>query len=145
VLLPHRVGHPYGAHSDDIVEHFRQSYFPYVGADIKDFFETLKSSVRPDAIFTHHRYDEHQDHRTVAEFTWNTFRDHLILEYEIPKYEGDLGHPNVYVPIAAATASRKVEFLMRHFASQRHRAWFQPQTFSGVMAVRGVECNAPDG
>lgn len=127
------------------IERFRESYFPYVGADIKDYFETLKSSVRPDVIFTHHRHDEHQDHRTVAQLTWNTFRDHLILEYEIAKYEGDLGRPNLYVPLPATTAERKVELLMHHFASQRHRSWFQPHTFAGVMAVRGVECNAPDG
>jgi LmbE family N-acetylglucosaminyl deacetylase len=127
------------------VEHFRESYFPYVGAEIKDFFESLKSSTRPDVVFAHHRHDEHQDHRTVAQFAWNTFRDHLILEYEIPKYEGDLGSPNLYVPLTEATAARKVDLLMRHFASQRHRSWFQPRTFNGVMAVRGVECNAPDG
>ncbi len=127
------------------VEHFRESYFPYEGADIKDFFETLKSSARPDAIFSHHRHDEHQDHRTVAQFTWNTFRDHLIFEYEIPKYEGDLGHPNLYVPLAAPFAARKVALLMQHFGSQHQRSWFQPSTFTGVMAVRGVECNAPDG
>jgi LmbE family N-acetylglucosaminyl deacetylase len=133
------------ADADVRVEHFRESYFPYVGADIKDYFETLKSSIRPDVIFTHHRHDEHQDHRTVAQFTWNSFRDHLILEYEIPKYEGDLGLPNFYVPLAAPTAAGKVDRLMRHFASQRQRRWFQPQTFNGVMAVRGVECNAADG
>jgi LmbE family N-acetylglucosaminyl deacetylase len=127
------------------VEHFRESYFPYAGADIKDFFETLKSSDGPDAIFTHHRHDEHQDHRTVAQFTWNTFRDHLIFEFEIAKYEGDLGHPNLYVPLPAALAARKVELLMQHFGSQHRRSWFQPRTFMGVMAVRGVECNAPDG
>jgi len=127
------------------IHHFRESYFPYLGADIKDFFETLKSSVRPDVVFAPHRHDEHQDHRTVAELTWNTFRDHLVFEYEIPKYEGDLGSPNLYVPLPAATALRKVELLMHHFASQRHRSWFRPQTFNGIMAMRGVECNAPDG
>jgi LmbE family N-acetylglucosaminyl deacetylase len=127
------------------IQKFRESYFPYVGADIKDYFETLKASVRPNVVFAHHRHDEHQDHRTVAQLTWNSFRDHLILEYEIPKYEGDLGLPNLYVPLQAATAARKVELLMHHFASQRHRGWFQPQTFNGLMAVRGVECNAPEG
>jgi len=127
------------------IAHFRESYFPYVGAPIKDFFETLKSSVRPDVVFTHHRHDEHQDHRTVAELTWNTLRDHLILEYEIPKYEGDLGLPNLYVPLQAATSARKVELLMRHFSSQHSRAWFNARTFNGLMALRGVECNAPDG
>jgi len=127
------------------VESFRESYFPYVGAEIKDFFEGLKASVRPDLVLCHHRDDEHQDHRTVAQFVWNTFRDHVIAEYEIPKYEGDLGHPNVYVPLSTDVAERKVELLLKHFATQRKRSWFRPETFQGVLALRGVECNAPTG
>jgi LmbE family N-acetylglucosaminyl deacetylase len=124
---------------------FRESYFPYVGAEIKDAFEELKGGVQPDVVFTHRRDDEHQDHRTVAQFTWNTFRNHLIAEYEIPKFEGDLGHPNVYVPFDRRTAERKVELLMQHFGSQRSKGWFRPETFRATMALRAIECNAPDG
>lgn len=128
------------------VDGFRESYFPYVAAEVKDRFESLRREVGdPDVILTHHRHDEHQDHRTVAQLTWNTFRNHLVLEYEIPKYEGDLGHPNLYVPVAEELVERKISLLHEHFASQRHRAWFRPQTFRGLAAVRGVECNAADG
>ena len=94
---------------------------------------------------SHRRRDEHQDHRTVAELTWNSFRDHLILEYEIPKYEGDLGHPNLYVALDQATVTAKVELLMKHFGTQRSKGWFRPETFRGLMALRATECNAPDG
>ena len=127
------------------VHSFRESYFPYVAADIKDCFEQIKRSVEPDVVFTHRRSDMHQDHRLVAELTWNTFRNHLIFEYEIAKYEGDLGNPNLFVPLARATADRKVELLLRHFKSQAGRTWFKSDTFHGLMSVRGVECNAPEG
>lgn len=130
--------------ADVIVKAFRESYFPYVAAEIKDFFEQLKS-VKPDVIFSHRRADVHQDHKLVADLTWNTFRNHLIFEYEIPKYEGDLGTPNGFVPLSKAVAERKVELLQKHFPSQAARLWFRPQTFLGLMAVRGVECNAEDG
>jgi LmbE family N-acetylglucosaminyl deacetylase len=126
------------------VKSFRESYFPHVGAEIKDFYEELKRSVQPDLILCHHREDLHQDHRVVAELTWNTFRNHLIAEYEIPKYEGDLGKPNLFVPLPRALADRKVELLVKHFASQAGRTWFRPDTFHGVMSIRGVECNAPE-
>jgi LmbE family N-acetylglucosaminyl deacetylase len=126
------------------VKNFRESYFPYVAVEIKEFFETLKAS-EPDLIFSHHRHDVHQDHRTVAELTWNTFRNHLVFEYEIAKYEGDLGTPNVFVPLPRDTAQRKVELLLRHFASQSRRAWFNADAFHGLMSVRGVECNAAEG
>ena len=96
-------------------------------------------------MFTHRRDDEHQDHRTIAALTWNTFRDHLIAEYEIPKYEGDLGHPNVFVPLSAEHAERKVDLLIEHFGSQRNKRWFRPETFRGLMALRAVECNAESG
>ncbi len=89
--------------------------------------------------------DEHQDHRTIAEFTWNTFRNHLIAEYEIPKYEGDLGHPNLFVPLSEQLAVRKVELLMQHFGTQRNKGWFRPETFRGLMALRGVECASAIG
>ncbi len=127
------------------VKRFRESYFPSVWADIKDFFEDVRREVNPDVVFCHRSRDLHQDHRVVGELTWNTFRNHLILEYEITKYEGDLGTPNVYVPLTSAQADRKVELLMHHFASQRSRGWFRPSTFQGIMSIRGIECNAPDG
>jgi LmbE family N-acetylglucosaminyl deacetylase len=128
-----------------VVKGFRESYFPYVAAEVKDFFEEMKKMMTPDVILCHRREDMHQDHRLVAELAWNTYRNHLILEYEIPKYEGDLGTPNVFVPLPAALAERKVDLLMKHFASQAGRAWFRRETFRGIMAVRGVECNAPEG
>jgi LmbE family N-acetylglucosaminyl deacetylase len=127
------------------VEHFRESYFPSVMTEIKDAFEALKREVRPDLVFCHRREDMHQDHRTVAELTWNTFRNHLVLEYEISKYEGDLGHPNLFVPLPRAVAERKVELLLHHFPSQAGRAWWRADTFHGLMSVRAVECNAPEG
>jgi LmbE family N-acetylglucosaminyl deacetylase len=127
-----------------IVHRFRESYFPYLD-EIKDAFESLKRDVAPDVVFTHRRDDEHQDHRTVAGLTWNTFRDHVVLEYEIPKYEGDLGHPNVFVPLRPEIAERKVELLVEHFGTQRSKRWFRPETFRGLMALRAVECNAGTG
>jgi len=133
------------AASQVIVHRFKESYFPQVASDIKDSFEALKRSTQPELIFAHHRHDLHQDHRVVAELTWNTFRNHLVLEFEIPKYEGDLGQPSVLVPLTRAHATRKVELLMKHFASQTSRAWFSPDTFHGLMSIRGVECNAPEG
>lgn len=126
------------------IERFRESHFPWVGAELKEYFEELRAEVDPDVILTHHRRDRHQDHRTVAELTWNTWRDHLILEYEIPKYEGDLGSPNVFVPLDRATARRKVDGILDHFPSQRHRTWFDADTFHAVLRLRGLEANAPD-
>ena len=128
-----------------IIKTFRQSYFPYVGAELKDFFEKLKAEIDPDVIFTHRRDDMHQDHRVVNELTWNTFRDHLILEYEIAKYEGDLCTPNVYVPLTREEIDAKIDVLMECFPSQHSRRWFTPDTFRGIARVRGIECNAPEG
>jgi len=127
------------------VKGFRDGFFPYVGAEIKDYFEELKRRIEPDVIFTHYRGDRHQDHRVISELTWNTFRDHLILEYEIPKYDGDLGSPNCYVPLDQATCHRKAEHLLAVFASQREKGWFSADTFSGLMRLRGVEAGAPAG
>ena len=124
---------------------FRESYFPWVAASIKDEFEKLKAGPPPDVILTHHRRDEHQDHRVIAELTWNTFRNHFIAEYEIPKYEGDLGMPNFFVPIPSPVAERKVELLLRHYRSQAGRSWFRPETFKAVLSLRGIECAAPEG
>jgi LmbE family N-acetylglucosaminyl deacetylase len=127
------------------VESFRESFFPFQGEAIKDYFEKVKRETSPDVVLSHHRKDEHQDHRLIAELTWNTFRNHLILEYEIAKYEGDLGHPNVFVPLPAALASRKIDLIVQNYKSQATRSWFRPETFRAVMALRGVECNAPEG
>src|SRR6185437_4023019 len=125
------------------VHRFRGSYFPYVGAEIKDAFEALRSRVSPDLVMTHHIHDRHQDHRTVGELTWNTFRSHAILEYEIPKYEGDLGQPQVYCPLSSASVELKVSTLMRCFPSQHGRQWFDAELFRGHLRLRGVECNSP--
>jgi LmbE family N-acetylglucosaminyl deacetylase len=128
-----------------IVEAFRDGYFPSQQAAVKDRFEALKSTVSPDLILTHRRDDLHQDHRTVAELTWNTFRDHLVLEYEIPKYDGDLGPVNVYVPLPEGALERKIERLMATFPSQHGRDWFEPEVFSAVARLRGLESRAPSG
>jgi LmbE family N-acetylglucosaminyl deacetylase len=133
------------AGSSEIELHrFRESYFPWEGAAIKDAFEALKPFA-PDLVLVHARDDAHQDHRTLAELAWNSFRDQLVLEFEIPKYDGDLARPNVYVPLARAEAEAKVRALLEHFGSQRSRRWFTPDTFLGLMRLRGVECNAPEG
>lgn len=122
---------------------FQESYLPAQWGAVKAEFERLKAAFRPALILTHARDDAHQDHRTVAELTWNTFRDHLILEYEIPKYEGDLGNPNLFVPVDRDLAERKVAALLSCFESQRGRAWFDEGTFLGLMRLRGVACNSP--
>jgi LmbE family N-acetylglucosaminyl deacetylase len=132
-------------HLEVEVKHFRGSYFPAQGAEIKDAFEELKGRARPDLIFTHFLDDRHQDHRVIAELTRNTIRDHRILEYEIPKFEGDLGHPNVFVPVSRATVEHKVATLLKCFPSQRSRTWFDADVFRGLMRLRGVECNAESG
>lgn len=124
---------------------FRESYFPSVTAGIKDYFESLKASVDPDVIFTHQREDLHQDHRIASELTWNTWRNHFILEYEIPKYDGGMGSPSVFVPIDGESVRRKVDVLMQTFASQRSKPWFTASTFEALMRLRGVECHAPSG
>jgi len=128
-----------GAAGQQVVAHaFRDAWFPAAWGEIKAAVEALKD-FEPDLILTHRRDDRHQDHRLLAELTWNTFRNHLVLEYEIPKYEGDLGQPNVYVPLAPEVADRKVAILLEEFASQRHRGWFGEATFRGMMRLRGVE------
>ncbi len=127
------------------VENFRGSYFPNDYAAIKDHFEKLKLAVRPELILTHFRGDLHQDHRVVNELTWSTFRDHLVLEYEIPKYDGDLGVPNAFVPLSRAQLQRKCDVLMQCFPSQRGRAWFTCDTFEAIARLRGIESNAPEG
>ncbi len=124
---------------------FRDGHFPHAGSALKDWLEALKARSAPDMILTHWRDDAHQDHREVSRLTWNTFRDHLILEYEIPKWDGDLGRPNTYVPVGEAAMARKIELLMAHFGTQRSKDWFDPRTFNGLARLRGMECRAPDG
>ena len=121
---------------------FRDGFFPYDGGEIKGFFESLKS-FSPDIVLTHQRSDLHQDHRVACELTWNTFRDHLILEYEVPKYDGDTGAPNLFVPLGEDLRRRKIDHLMTHFASQRPKRWFKEDLFSGLLRLRGMECNSP--
>lgn len=128
-----------------LLKTFPDGFMPSVAAEVKNVFEELKQSLSPDVIFTHNRKDAHQDHRLIAELTWNTFRDHLILEYEIPKYDGDLGQPGLFVPLEAAVCQRKVRYLMDSFQSQRAKRWFQEDTFLSLMRLRGMECNAPSG
>ncbi len=118
---------------------FRDGFFPYDGAAIKDYFEELKRLVNPDIIFTHCHNDLHQDHRLVCELTWNTWRDHLILEYEIPKYDGDMGNPNLFVPIDEALARQKTQILLNSFVSQRSKRWFTEETFLALMRLRAVQ------
>ncbi len=128
-----------------LVRDYRDGFLPYSGSAVKDEFEALKREFSPDLIFTHYREDRHQDHRLVSELTWNTWRDHLILEYEIPKYDGDFGSPNVFAPLSATTLERKVELILRHFPSQANKAWFTADLFRAVARIRGMECAAPQG
>ena len=131
--VPHRI----------FLRDFADGYFPYDGREIKEFFEELKRDFSPDVVFTHQRHDLHQDHRFTCELTWNTFRDHLILEYEIPKYDGDMGAPNLFVPLDERLCSRKVSHLFDHFHSQVPKAWFKEDLFSGLLRLRGMECQSP--
>lgn len=132
------------ARADIEVLDFKDGLFPEQGEAIKSWFEKLKSNANPDIIFTHRRHDAHQDHRTVCRLTWNTFRDHCIFEYEVPKWDGDIGQPNAYVPIAAMVLERKIDLLNMHFGSQRSKHWFDTETFRGLARLRGMECRAPE-
>jgi LmbE family N-acetylglucosaminyl deacetylase len=125
------------------VRDFPDGFFPYEGKRIKDFFEELKAELSPDLVFTHQRADLHQDHRVSCELTWNTFRDHLILEYEVPKYDGDMSAPNTFVPLPEHLSQRKIDHLMNHFGSQRSKRWFREDLFSSLLRLRGMECNSP--
>jgi len=127
-----------------VIERFRDGYFPTDGERIKDFFEGLKRRVSPDLIFTHQRDDWHQDHRLVCELSWNTWRNHLILEYEVPKYDPDTGAPNAFVHLDAPTAERKADLILDGFPTQSGRHWFTRDTFLGLMRLRGIQsCAAP--
>jgi LmbE family N-acetylglucosaminyl deacetylase len=128
-----------------VVQSFRDGYFPYEGARIKDYFNELGERMSPDLIFTHYRQDLHQDHRVVSDLTWNTFRDHLILEYEIAKYDGDVGTPNVFVHLDQCTCDQKIDQLHRAFSSQEAKPWFSRETFLSTLRLRGIESRSPDG
>lgn len=128
-----------------LLKDYRDGFLPYAGLTVKEVFEDLKGQVQPDLIFTHWQGDAHQDHRLVSELTWNTFRNHLILEYEIPKYDGDMGRPNTFVPLESPFHEHKVNHLMEAFESQRSKPWFARETFLGLMRLRGMESNSPSG
>jgi LmbE family N-acetylglucosaminyl deacetylase len=128
-----------------VVRSFRDSYFPSLHARIKVDFERLKKEFSPDLVLTHYRHDLHQDHRLISELTWNTFRSHLILEYEIPKYDGDLGTPNFFVGLDRETCERKAKYICESFASQRTKQWFSAETFLALQRLRGVESNTLGG
>lgn len=122
-----------------IVNSFRDGFFPYNGVEIKEYFEEIKDKISPDLIFTHYRNDRHQDHRMISDFTWNTWRNHLILEYEVPKYDGDLGIPNFYVELNEQYIKKRNRILLETFASQRSKHWFDEATFSALPRLRGLE------
>jgi LmbE family N-acetylglucosaminyl deacetylase len=126
-----------------IVKEYKDGFFPYIGSEIKEYFELLKQQVEPDLIFTHFRSDLHQDHSLVSDLTWNTFRDHLILEYEIPKYDGDLGAPNIFVPLEEEICRAKIKNILTYFPSQAGNQWFTEETFKAILRLRGIESNAP--
>ena len=128
-----------------IVKSFRESYFTYEGAEIKDYFNELAERRRPDVVFTHYRHDRHQDHRLLSDLTWNTFREHVILEYEIPKYDGDVGVPNAFVPLNRSICDTKITQLERCFGSQTAKPWFSRETFMATLRLRGIECRSPGG
>ena len=130
-------------HKTVVVKSFRDGFFPYLGPPVKECFEELKKAFTPDVIFTHRRHDLHQDHRLVCELTWNTFRDHFILEYEIPKYDADLRSPNFFVPLSEAHARKKVKSLMRYFTTQQNKRWFSEELFYGLMRLRATEAASP--
>ena len=134
-----------GCEKNVILKNHRDGFLTYSGAEVKDFFEETKSRMNPDVIFTHWRGDAHQDHRLISDLTWNTFRDNLILEYEIPKYDGDMGRPNMFVPLKEPLYERKVDYLFEAFRSQRAKRWFDRETFLGLMRIRGMESNSPSG
>jgi LmbE family N-acetylglucosaminyl deacetylase len=133
------------AKSTAVIHEFRDGYLPHSGAIVKDAFEAEKRAFSPELIFTHYRHDLHQDHRLISELTWNTWRNHLILEYEIPKYDGDLGVPNFFSPLATAILEKKIALLLEHFSTQAGKPWFSADLFRGLARIRGMECVAPDG
>jgi LmbE family N-acetylglucosaminyl deacetylase len=134
-----------GCYKEIVLRNYQDGFLPYDGGQVKEFFEDLKTQVNPDLIFTTSRGDAHQDHRLIAELAWNTFRNHLIFEYEIPKYDGDLGRPNVFVPLTEDVYQNKITQIINTFESQHAKPWFNESTFLSLMRLRGMECNAPSG
>jgi LmbE family N-acetylglucosaminyl deacetylase len=135
-----------GAASSRVVIHdFRDGFFPGEWTRIKECFSALAAGDAPDLILTHHRQDLHQDHRTIGELTWQTFRNRLIWEYEIPKYDGDLGRPNLFIPVSEAHAARKIDILLRSFPSQAGKSWFSADTFQALLRLRGIEAGSATG
>lgn len=125
-----------------VIKNFRERFFPYIGSEIKEYFDELKLNINPDIIFTHYLEDRHQDHRLISELTWNTFRNHFILEYEIPKYEGDLGKPNFFVELAIEMCQEKSDAIFKCFKSQHDKIWFDQSAFLSILRLRGIEANA---
>jgi LmbE family N-acetylglucosaminyl deacetylase len=124
---------------------FRESYFPSEWPSIKDWFEEIRTNFDPEFVFTHYREDRHQDHRVLSDLAWNTFRNHLIFEYEILKYDGDLGHPNVFIPLSEQLCARKIDLLLEHFQTQTTKHWFTRDTFEAMHRIRGIECASASG
>ncbi|HKZ65995.1 MAG TPA: PIG-L deacetylase family protein [Chitinophagaceae bacterium] len=122
-----------------LVFDYRDAFLNYSGMEIKEKFESIKKEIDPDLIFTHYRDDRHQDHKLLSDFTWNTFRQHLILEYEIPKFDGDLGMPNFFVRLNEEQANKKTQIIMDSFKSQAGKHWFDKETFQALMRIRGME------
>ena len=132
-------------HHTIVVHHFPDSFFPYSGAEIKKSMHQVSREFSPDVVFTHCRHDLHQDHRLIAEVTWNAFRDHLILEYEIPKYDGDLSACNLFVPLTQSICRKKTANILKFFKSQTNKSWFTKETFTSLLRLRGIECNSSSG
>jgi len=131
-------------HKNIVIKDYKDAFFPYIGGEIKNYFEEIKQNINPDLIFSHYRMDLHQDHRLISELTWNTFRNHLILEYEILKYDGDLGSPNFFIPLNDNICRRKLDIIFKCFKTQGKRKWFTEDAFRSIMRIRGIESNAPD-
>jgi LmbE family N-acetylglucosaminyl deacetylase len=134
-----------GTRSSVAIHDFRDGFLPYLGGEVKDCFERLREEFQPDVILTHYRNDLHQDHRLISELTWNTYRNHLVLEYEVPKYDGDFGSPNLFVPLDQAICRRKVDLVLDAFSSQADRPWFSRELFMSVLRLRGMEANSRSG
>lgn len=128
-----------------LLKTFQDGFMPYMGNEVKSIFEKDLKKLSPDLIFTHNGADAHQDHRLISQLTWNTFRDHFILEYEIPKYDGDMGRPSVFVPLERKVCEKKIQYLMDAFQSQQSKHWFEPENFFSLMRLRGMECTSSSG
>jgi LmbE family N-acetylglucosaminyl deacetylase len=126
-----------------IIKDFRDGFLPFHGVEVKECFEELKKEFSPDIVFTHYRDDRHQDHRLISDLTWNTFRNHLILEYEIPKYDGDMGIPNFFIHLDENFIRCKIQYILDAFQTQNNKQWFTEETFRSILRIRGIESNAP--